>query len=106
MIFECGSELITHKPLVSSSSDIGETEDDNKGSDERTPHQRTARHQQDDPSEAPYKTPIILRTKPWVPSVVPPDDTEEDNSEIERVHVMNRRKPRVSYGKPLMHVDI
>jgi hypothetical protein len=98
MIFQVDSEIFTHKPGANNDSDVEvEVEDEN----EKTPRQKKDGIKQGKPdtSEEPYETPAILRTKRWAPSVAQVDDTEADDSEIEREvikAIMKRRKATVS----------
>jgi hypothetical protein len=108
MIFEVGSEIVTHKPgadhhhhAADGNSDIEEVDGGNDN--ERTSHQKNVKHGATNVSEEPYKTPVILRTKPWAPSVAQVDDTDAENSEIERVVIT--KATRVSSGDNLNTVD-
>ena len=74
LIFQAGSEIVTHKPGADGNSHIEEVDDENDN--ERTPRQKNVK--QSIISEKPYETPLILRTKPWAPSVAQVDDTDAD----------------------------
>ena len=99
MIFQDGSEVVTHKPGANGDTDVEEVEGENDGFNEKTPRQQKVKIDANT-SEGPYETPVILRTKPWAPLVAEVDDTEADESEIERVVIMKRKKAtaRVSSG--------
>jgi hypothetical protein len=92
LIFQVGSEVFTHKPRADGGSGVGEDEGENYDTsiDEKTPRRRDFQHSNANTNEGPYETPVILRTKPWVPPVA--DDTEADDSEIERDAIMKRKK--------------
>jgi hypothetical protein len=92
MIFQVDSEVITRKPGADSDSDVEEVEGENDGLNERTPRQQNIQQNKVNTSEGPYETPVILRTKPWAPSVAQLDDTDAEDSEIERVVVTKRTK--------------
>ena len=97
VIFQVGSEIVTHKPGADGNSHIEDVDDENDN--ERTPRQKYVK--QSIISEKPYETPLILQTKPWAPSVAQVDDTdaEDSDSEIERVVITKRTKvTRVSSG--------
>jgi hypothetical protein len=84
LIFQVGSEVFTHKPRVE--EDKGENDD----IDEKTPRRQDFQQSNANTGEGPYETPVILRTKLWVPPVA--NDTEADDSEIEREAIMKRKK--------------
>jgi hypothetical protein len=96
MIFQVGSEAVTHKPRVDGDTYVEEVDKgENDALDERTPRQQDVkRGKATTDSEGPYETPVVLRTKLWAPSVQV-DDTEEE-SEFERVVVT--KKMKVSSG--------
>jgi hypothetical protein len=100
MIFQFGSDIVTHKPQANSNSDVEEIVGENDNLNERTPRQQKNKA---NTYEGPYKTPVILREKPWAPSVVQDGDNEADDSEIER-HLI-AIKERVSSGDSLNDVD-
>ena len=87
MIFQVGPDVVTHKPGADGDSDVEEVDGENK----RTPRQQNVKQSKADTSEGPYKTPVMLRTKPWAPSVQV-DDTEVEDSEIEKDVIMKRKK--------------
>jgi hypothetical protein len=87
MIFQEGSEIVTHKPGADSDSDI-EVDTLN----ETTPRQQEIEQGKASTGQEPYETPVILRTKRWVPSAVQVDDTEVEDSEIEKVAKWKRKK--------------
>jgi len=89
MIFQAGSEIVTHKPGVDDKSYI---EVDGEDNNERTPRQKNDKQTTTIISEEPYETPVILRTKPWAPSVAQVDDTDAEDSEFERVVITRRKK--------------
>ena len=89
MIFQAGSEIVTHKPGADDKSDI---EVDGEDNNERTPRQKNVKQSTTIISEEPYETPVILRTKPWAPSVAQVNDTEAEDSEFERVVITRRKK--------------
>jgi hypothetical protein len=96
MIYRDGSKLVTRKPGADENSHVEEVEGENDNSNERTPRQRNIKKKMADTGdslEGPYETPVVLRTKPWAPSVVPDDDS--DDSEIERM-VRKLRKKKVT----------
>jgi hypothetical protein len=93
LIFQVGSEVFTHKPSVDGGSGVEVLEEDEGETgdiDEETPRRRDFQQSNANTSEGPYETPVILRTKLWVPPVA--DDTEADDSEIERDAIMKRKK--------------
>jgi hypothetical protein len=95
MIFQVGSEAVTHKPGAKGDTDV---EGENDTLDERTPRQQDAkRGQATTGSEGPYKTLVVLRTKPWAPPVQA-DDTEVEESEFEMVDTEKIKAMRVSSG--------
>lgn len=80
MIYEVGSEIVTHKP-TSSADSYSDTEVE--GGSEATPRQQDGIQGKPNTSEGPYETPVILRTKRGVVQVE--NDTDENSaSEIER----------------------
>jgi len=93
MIFQVGSEVLTHKPGAGGDTDVEEVEGEND-LNEKTPRQKKVKQSKAGDSEEPYETPVILRTKPWAPSVAQVDDTEADSedSEIERLVTTKRKK--------------
>ena len=93
MIYEVGSEVITHKP----ESDV-EYVDELKDENEKTPRQQESKAA----TEGPYETPVVLRTRPWAPPVAIPDDTEADDSEAERIFIRKRKKPTKASSTLLM----
>jgi hypothetical protein len=109
MIYHDGSKVVALKPGADDNSFVEEVrvEDEDDNLDERTPRQRNVKKHMadtshDDDPEGPYKTPVVLRTKPWAPSVMP-DDTEADDSEIERIvsKLRKRKVTKVSSGDNL-----
>ena len=93
MVFQDGSKVVTHKPGDDSDSDI-EVDTLN----ETTPRQQDIKQGKANTGQEPYETPVILRTKCWNPSAVEVNDTELEDSEIEK-DVKKRKKatrPRVS----------
>jgi hypothetical protein len=109
MIFQVGSEVVTHKPVANVDSDVeDEPEGENDSLYERTPRQQDVKRGKANTSEGPYETPAILRTKPWAPSVVEAGDTEAEDSEIERVVITpakGKKAMRVSSGDNSESVD-
>ena len=100
MIFQVGSKVVTHKPGDDGDSDVEEVEGENFSLN-KTPHQQGVKKSKpaSNTSEGPYETPVILRKKPWALPVVQVDDTEVEDSEIERVVKTKRKKAtRVSAG--------
>ena len=93
MIFQVGSEIVTHKPGADDKSDIETVDGENDN--ERTPRQKNAKQSITNISEELYKTPVILRTKPWAPSVAQVDDTDAEGSEVERVVITRKKATRV-----------
>lgn len=93
MMFQVGSEVLTRKPGADGNSEF---EEDEGGNNEKTPRQQDVKRGKADTSEGPHETPVILRTKPWAPSVAQVDDTEAEDSEIERVVIAKRKKTTVS----------
>lgn len=93
MIFQVGSEIFTHKPGANSDRDSNiEVGVEGKNETPATPRQQDVR-QGDLAGPLAYETPVILRTKRRAPSIVEVDDTEAENSEIERkVAIMKRKK--------------
>ena len=80
MIYEVGSEIVTHKP-TSSADSYSDTEVE--GGSEATLRQQDGIQGKPNTSEGPYETPVILRTKCRVVQVE--NDTDEKSaSEIER----------------------
>ena len=107
MIFQVGSEIVTHKPETDGNSDVEEVEGGNDTL-ERTPRQQYVKqgNLKANTSEGPYETPVILRTNPWAPSVVQVDDTDVEDSEVERVVITKSKKAtRVSSGDNVVTVD-
>jgi hypothetical protein len=92
MIYQVGPDVLTHKPGADGDYDVEEVD----GKNERTPRQNV-KQSKADTSEGPYETPVILRTKPWAPSVQV-DDTEVEDSEIENVITKSKKAKRVSSG--------
>lgn len=93
MVFQDGSKVVTHKPGDDSDSDIKVD-----ALNETTPRQQDIEQGKANTGQEPYKTPVILRTKRWNPSAVEVNDTELEDSEIEK-DVKKRKKatrPRVS----------
>jgi hypothetical protein len=85
MIFQVGSEAVTHKPGAEGDSDVEEVEGENDTLYARTPRQQDIKQgKATTGSEGPYETPVVLRTKLWAPPVQV-DDTEAEESEFERV---------------------
>jgi len=102
LIFQVGSEIVTHKPGADGNSDIEKVDGENDN--ERTPRQRDVRRSTTNIiSEEPYETPVILRTKPWAPSVAQVDDTDAEDSEV--VITKRKKATRVSSGDNLNTVD-
>jgi hypothetical protein len=93
MIFQVGSEAVTHKPRVDGDTYVEEVDKgENDALDERTPRQQDVkRGKATTDSEGPYETPVVLRTKLWAPSVQV-DDTEVEDSEYERVVITKKMK--------------
>ena len=80
MIYEVGSEIVTHKPTSSADS---YSNIEAEGGSKATLHQQDGIQGRPNTSEGPYKTPVILRTKHGVVQVE--NDTDENSaSEIER----------------------
>jgi hypothetical protein len=108
MIFQVGSEAVTQKPRAEGDTDVEWVEGENNTLDERTPRQQdvkrrkatTASDRASD-SEGPYETPVVLRTKLWVPPVQV-DDTEAGESDIETVVIKKIKATRVSSGTLLI----
>lgn len=104
MVFEVGNEIVTHRPGVNRNFHVEEVEEV-EGENERTPRQQNSKAATSDGDGpvGPYETPVVLRTKPWAPSVVQ-EDTEADDSEIERIaNVLKmKRAARVSSGDNLI----
>lgn len=94
MIFQVGSKIVTHKPAANGNSDVEEVEGENDSLNQRTPRQQNVKQSKANTSEEPlaYETPVILREKPWAPSVVQDNDTDEEDSEIERLVIAMRKK--------------
>ena len=91
MIFQVASEIVTQKPGADGNSDVEKVDGENDN--ERTPRQKDVKQSTTNMiSEEPYETPVILRTKPWAPSVAQVDDTDSEDSEIERVVITKRKK--------------
>lgn len=87
MIYEVGAKVVTLSPEGDGETIVEEAEGENDNLDEKTPQQQNVKKSMASTSDAPYhpyETPVVLRTKPWAPSVVP-DDTETDDSELERM---------------------
>jgi hypothetical protein len=104
LIFQVGSEIVTHRHGADGNSDIEKVDGENDN--ERTPRQKNVQQSTTNINEEPYETPVILRTKPWAPSVARVDDTDPEDSEIERVVIPKRKKAtRVSSGDNLNAVD-
>jgi hypothetical protein len=106
MVFEVGNEIVTRRPGVDGNFHVEEVQEV-EGENERTPRQQNVKKSKADTSDGegpvgPYETPVVLRTKPWTPSVVQ-DDTEADDSEIERMAIILKRKraARLSSGDNL-----
>ena len=92
MIFQVGSEVVTHKPGAEGDTDhVEEVEGENDTLDERTPRQQDVkRGTATADSEGPYETPVVLRSKLWAPPVQV-DDTEAE-SELERLVITKKIK--------------
>jgi hypothetical protein len=102
MIFQVGSEAVTHKPGAEGDTDVEWVEGANDTLDERTPHQQDVkRRKATSDSEGPYETPVVLRTKLWVPPVQV-DDTEAGESDFETVVIKKIKATRVSSGTLLI----
>jgi hypothetical protein len=80
--------VVTLKPEADGNSFVDEIKDEDDNLDERTPPQRNVKTRSmantSNNPEGPYETPNILRTRPWASSVIP-DDTEAEDSEMERI---------------------
>jgi hypothetical protein len=108
MIFQVGSEAVTHKPGAEGDTDVEEVEDENDSLDERTPRQQDGkRGKVTTDSEGPYETPVVLRTKLWVPPVQVDNDAEAGESEFETVVITKKiNATRVSSGDNAVDVLI
>lgn len=105
LIFQEGSEVLTYRPEALDVEVIG---GGNDSPNERTPRQRQQNFKQGnaDTNEGPYETPVVLRTKPWASSQdYQDDDTEAEDSEIERIVVAKRKKATRVSSRQLELVD-
>jgi hypothetical protein len=106
MIFQVGSEVVTHKPGAKGDSDVEEVDDKNDTLDARTPRQQDVkRGKATTGSEEPYETPVVLRTKLWAPPAQV-DDTEAEDSGFERVDIEKIKATRVSSGDNAVDIDM
>jgi hypothetical protein len=103
MIFQVGSEAVTHKPRAEGDSDVEEVEGEDDTLDTRTPRQQDVkRGKATTGSEGSYyETPVVLRTKLWAPPVQV-DDTE---SEFETVDIEKIKATKVSSGDNAVDID-
>lgn len=105
MIFQVGSEVVTHKPGANVDSDVeDEPEGESDKLNEITPRQQHVKRGKANTREGSYETPVILRTKPWAPSVEV-DDTEAEDSEIERIVVIKGKKAEKVSSVTLLMIE-
>ena len=101
MIFQVGSKVFTHKPRANDDSDVEEVEGEGDSLNEITPCQQGIEQCKASTGTGPYEMPVILQTKHWALSVVQVENTEAEDSEIEREVIGKRKKAiRVSSQVP------